>query len=68
MQDSVHFVAFFSFAAKDEDRTPCGSSTEALSALSSGLHYRNHLQLLAQGKVREHFLSATLKEEFVHIV
>lgn len=48
-----------SFAAKDEDRTSCGSSTEALPALPSGLYHRNHLQLLGQGKVRQSFVCHT---------
>lgn len=58
----MHFIASFfviSFAAKDEDRTSCGSSTEALPALPSGLYHRNHFQLLAQGKVRQIFVCHT---------
>lgn len=62
----MHFVTFLfvaSVAAKDEDWTSCGSSTEALPPLSSGLHHRNHIQLLAQGKARQ-FLTAILIESF----
>lgn len=59
VKDLIYFGAFV--AAKDEDRTSCGSSTEALPPLSSSLHHRNHIQLLAQGKVRKYLTSILLE-------
>lgn len=48
---SVLFFFFTHLAAKDEDGTPGGPSTEALPALPPGLYHWDHLQLFGQGKI-----------------